>query len=115
MRADSGELITNGSKAIRGYDPLTGKELWRLLPIPKSNPHTILARELIYVTSGYAPIQPIYAIRPGATGTYHSGGKTPIASSPGVNSAAVLYADAFGLQRYGLIPARTRSCYGLQR
>ena len=24
------ELITNGSKAIRGYDPATGKELWRL-------------------------------------------------------------------------------------
>jgi len=63
------ELITNGSKAIRGYDPLTGKELWRLTPnseIPTPTP--FVARELIYVTSGYAPIQPIYAIRPGATG-----------------------------------------------
>jgi outer membrane protein assembly factor BamB len=27
-----------------------------------------VAHDLIYVTSGYAPIQPIYAIRPGATG-----------------------------------------------
>jgi len=24
------ELITNSTKAIRGYDPLTGKELWTL-------------------------------------------------------------------------------------
>ena len=24
------ELITHASKYIRGYDPLTGKELWRL-------------------------------------------------------------------------------------
>ena len=31
------ELIANGSKAIRGYDPLTGKELWRLHPKLRSN------------------------------------------------------------------------------
>jgi len=63
------ELITNGSKAIRGYDPVTGKELWRLTPNSEiTTPTPFVARELIYVTSGYAPIQPIYAIRPGATG-----------------------------------------------
>jgi len=63
------ELITNGSKAIRGYDPLTGKELWRLTPNSEvTTPTPFVARDLIYVTSGYAPIQPIYAIRPGATG-----------------------------------------------
>jgi len=66
---DRAELITNGSKAIRGYDPMTGKELWRLTPnseIPTPTP--FVARDLIFVTSGYAPVQPIYAIRPGATG-----------------------------------------------
>lgn len=63
------ELITNGSKAIRGYDPLTGKELWRLTPNSEiTTPTPFVARELIFVTSGYAPVQPIYAIRPGATG-----------------------------------------------
>ncbi len=63
------ELITNGSKAIRGYDPATGKELWRLTPNSEvTTPTPFVARDLIYVTSGYAPIQPIYAIRPGATG-----------------------------------------------
>ncbi len=63
------EIITNGPKAIRGYDPLTGRELWRLGPMSEiTTPTPFVARDLIYVTSGYAPIQPIYAIKPGATG-----------------------------------------------
>ena len=63
------ELITNGSKAIRGYDPATGKELWRLTPNSEvTAPTPFVAHDLIFVTSGYAPIQPIYAIRLGASG-----------------------------------------------
>ena len=63
------ELIANGSKAIRGYDPLTGRELWRLTPNSEiTTPTPFAARNLIYVTSGYAPLQPIYAIKPGAEG-----------------------------------------------
>lgn len=63
------EVITNGSKAIRGYDPLTGKELWRLTPNSEvTTPTPFVAHDLIFVTSGYAPIQPIYAIKPGASG-----------------------------------------------
>ncbi len=63
------ELIANGSKAIRGYDPLTGKELWRLSPNSEiTTPTPFVAHDLIFVTSGYAPVQPIYAIRPGANG-----------------------------------------------
>ncbi|MDX6611862.1 MAG: hypothetical protein QOD75_1048 [Blastocatellia bacterium] len=63
------ELITNGSRAIRGYDPATGKELWRLTPNSEvTTPTPFAAHDLIFVTSGYAPIQPIYAIRPGANG-----------------------------------------------
>ncbi len=63
------ELITNGSKAIRGYDPATGKELWRLTPNSEvTTPTPIVAHDLIFVTSGYRPIQPIYAIKLGATG-----------------------------------------------
>src|SRR5258706_3177385 len=63
------ELITNGSKAIRGYDPLTGKELWRLTPnseIPTPTP--FVARELCYCTKGSTPTEPLYAIQPRATG-----------------------------------------------
>ena len=63
------EIITNGSKAIRGYDPATGKELWRLTPNSEvTTPTPFVAHDLIFVTSGYRPIQPIYAIRPGANG-----------------------------------------------
>jgi outer membrane protein assembly factor BamB len=63
------ELIANGSKAIRGYDPATGKELWHLSPNSEvTTPTPFVANDLIFVTSGYAPIQPIYAIKPGAVG-----------------------------------------------
>lgn len=63
------ELIANGSRAIRGYDPATGKELWRLSPNSEvTTPTPFVAHDLIFVTSGYAPIQPIYAIKPGANG-----------------------------------------------
>jgi outer membrane protein assembly factor BamB len=63
------EVITNGTRAIRGYDPMTGKELWRLTPNSEvTTPTPFAARDLIFVTSGYRVIQPIYAIRPGATG-----------------------------------------------
>lgn len=65
------ELITNASNYIRGYDPLTGKELWKLSGSSKiATPTPIMADGLIYVTNGYIipGIQPIYAIRPGASG-----------------------------------------------
>lgn len=63
------ELVANGTKAIRGYDPQTGKELWRLTPNSEiTTPTPIVAHDLIYVTSGYRPVQPIYAIRLGASG-----------------------------------------------
>lgn len=63
------ELVTNATKAIRAYDPATGKELWRLGPNSEvATPTPIFAHDLIYVTTGYRVIQPIYVIRPGATG-----------------------------------------------
>jgi outer membrane protein assembly factor BamB len=62
-------VVTNGSRAIRGYDPATGKELWRLTPNSEvTTPTPFAAHDLIFVTSGYRIIQPIYAIRPGANG-----------------------------------------------
>ncbi len=63
------ELVTAGAKAIRGYDPMTGKELWTLGPMSEiATPTPFAAHDLIFVTSGYRPIQPIYAIKPGASG-----------------------------------------------
>lgn len=63
------EIVTAGAKAIRGYDPTTGKELWKLGPMSEiATPTPFAALDLIFVTSGYRPVQPIYAIKPGASG-----------------------------------------------
>ena len=62
------ELITNGT-TIKGYDPATGKELWSLAPNSEVTVATpIIAHDLFYVTAGYPPVRPVYAIRPGASG-----------------------------------------------
>jgi len=62
------ELIANGP-TVRGYDPATGAELWRLAPNSEVTVATpVVAHDLIFVTAGYTPVQPIYAIRPGMKG-----------------------------------------------
>ncbi len=67
---DHTELITNGTEHIMGYDPMTGRELWKLHGTSLiSIPTPFIADGLIYVTSGYRrEIQPIYAILPGSSG-----------------------------------------------
>jgi outer membrane protein assembly factor BamB len=63
------ELITNATRAARGYDPLTGKELWRLKGNPEVTATTPIASNgLIFICNSYRPNQPIYAIRAGAIG-----------------------------------------------
>jgi dipeptidyl aminopeptidase/acylaminoacyl peptidase/ankyrin repeat protein/outer membrane protein assembly factor BamB len=63
------ELVTNATKFARGYDPLTGEELWRLGRHAEITvPTPIFGQGLVFITSGYRPVQPIYAIRPGARG-----------------------------------------------
>jgi outer membrane protein assembly factor BamB len=63
------ELITNATRAARGYDPLTGKELWRLSGNPEVTATTPIAgHDLIFICNSYRPNQPIYAIRAGASG-----------------------------------------------
>ena len=63
------ELVTNGSKFIRGYDPASGKELWRLGGSSKiTAPTPVASNDLIIVASGRRPEAPIFAIRAGANG-----------------------------------------------
>lgn len=63
------EVVTNASQYARGYDPATGKELWRLAKKSEATiPMPVIGRELVYITSGNRPIQPIIAVRPGAAG-----------------------------------------------
>lgn len=62
-------LVTNATKAIRGYDALTGKELWTLRGNSQVvTPTPIMAHGLVFVVAGYPPERPIYAIRPNARG-----------------------------------------------
>jgi outer membrane protein assembly factor BamB len=65
------ELVTNGIRGIRGYDPATGKELWHLATensmIAGSTPVVALG-DLFVVGNGYRPLKPIYAIRRGVRG-----------------------------------------------
>jgi outer membrane protein assembly factor BamB len=63
------QLVTNASKYIRGYDPRTGKELWRLGGSSKiTAPTPIFADGVFVVASGRAPERPIFAIKPDARG-----------------------------------------------
>jgi outer membrane protein assembly factor BamB len=54
---------------VRGYDPETGKLRWTLAPNSEITIATPIAGpDLVYVTGGYPPARPIYAIRPGFAG-----------------------------------------------
>lgn len=70
------ELIANGT-VIRGYDPHTGEEFWSLGPNSYITiPTPVVGPDLVYVTGGYQPIRPIYAVRPGARGDISPGAGT---------------------------------------
>lgn len=63
-------LIVNGFHHAGGYDPLTGRELWRLsgggdIPVPTP----IVAHDLIFLSSAHGPSSPLCAVRPSAHGT----------------------------------------------
>ncbi len=65
---DGDELIVNGS-TIHAYDPETGIELWSLGP----NSELVVATPIVhngvaFVSAGYPPIKPIYAVPAGMRG-----------------------------------------------
>jgi outer membrane protein assembly factor BamB len=62
------QIVTNGPK-IRGYDPATGKLLWTLSPNSEVTVGTpVVGNGVVYVTGGYPPARPVYAIKPNASG-----------------------------------------------
>jgi outer membrane protein assembly factor BamB len=64
-----GELVTNAPKFIRGYDPATGQELWRLGRSSNiTAPTPVFARDLIVVASGRRPNAPLFVVKAGARG-----------------------------------------------
>lgn len=70
VREGRSQVICNGYKRIGGYDLQTGKELWNLhgggdVPVPTP----VVAFDLIFITNAHGRQSPIYAIKPGVTGT----------------------------------------------
>jgi len=63
------ELVTNASNFIRGYDPDTGKELWRLGGSSKiTAPTPVFTDDFILVASGRRDEKPIFVLTPGSRG-----------------------------------------------
>jgi outer membrane protein assembly factor BamB len=62
------ELVASASEWIVGYDPSTGKELWRTKGVDSNAIHTpLVGHGLVIVTAGY-PTKAVIAIKPGGTG-----------------------------------------------
>jgi hypothetical protein len=69
MTPSGPQLVTNASKYIRGYDPRTGQELWRLGGSSKiTAPTPIFSDGVFIVASGRAPERPIFVVKPEARG-----------------------------------------------
>ena len=99
------ELVTNAANFIRGYDPRTGKELWRLGGSSKiTAPTPIFGGGLFVVASGRAPEAPIFVVRPGARGdvTLPGGQHEQPRHRLEPREPWAVHADAAGLRRPAL-------------
>jgi outer membrane protein assembly factor BamB len=64
---DHDELLIAGAKAVKGYDPNTGKELWTMSgPTHEVIPMIVVGKEMVYSCSGRNG--PTLALRPGGDG-----------------------------------------------
>lgn len=69
MTSSGPELVTNAPNFIRGYDPRTGRELWRLGHSSKiTAPTPIYSADQFLIASGRQPERPIFAVKAGARG-----------------------------------------------
>ena len=69
------ELITSGTKYYRGYDPLTGKELWRMADgVDVKIPTPIATNDLYFLGGGGSNARrAFYAVRAGVKGEIKPG------------------------------------------
>jgi outer membrane protein assembly factor BamB len=67
------EVVTAGNQLIQAYDPLTGRELWRMKGLESNAVTTPLVGEgVVVVSSGY-PQKVSVAVRPGGSGDVTNG------------------------------------------
>jgi outer membrane protein assembly factor BamB len=85
------ELVVNAS-VIRGYDPGTGKELWSLGPTSIQVVASPVTGQdnVLFVSSGYPPARPIYAVKPGIRG------KHEVYSAEDAAAASLVWRDERG-------------------
>jgi outer membrane protein assembly factor BamB len=63
-----GRIVTNGP-IVRAYDAETGAEVWKLGPNSEVTVGTpVVGDGLVFVTGGYPPARPIYAVKSSARG-----------------------------------------------
>ena len=106
------ELVTNASNFIRGYDPETGEERWRLGGSSKiTAPTPVFSKDLVIVASGRAPERPIFAIKPGGERRYHArrGPDREPARHVAQDRPRFVHADAAHLRRHPLRPRQRRT------
>jgi len=85
---DGMEIVANASE-IRGYSLASGRQLWSLGPTSEQVVATpIVDGDILYVSSGYPPVKPIYAVKPGIRG------KVEIV--PGAKDQHLLWSDDRG-------------------
>jgi outer membrane protein assembly factor BamB len=85
---DGVEVVANAS-TIRGYDADDGRELWSLRPTSEQVVATpVVDGGILYVSSGYPPVRPIYAVKPGVRGK--------LELTPGAPDPRLLWSDARG-------------------
>jgi outer membrane protein assembly factor BamB len=85
---DGVELVANAS-SIRGYRASDGRELWSLGPTSEQVVATpVVDGGILYVSSGYPPVKPIYAVKPGLRGE--------VEATPGESDERFLWSDARG-------------------
>ncbi|HVL66910.1 MAG TPA: PQQ-binding-like beta-propeller repeat protein [Vicinamibacterales bacterium] len=69
FKADGRDVIVTNGPKIRGYDARTGELVWTLGPNSEVTVGTpVVGDGLVYVTGGYPPVRPIYAVKPTAAG-----------------------------------------------
>jgi outer membrane protein assembly factor BamB len=77
------ELVTSGSLYYRGYDPLTGKELWRLRDDSQVKvPSPVVAHDLFYLSGGNPRGRELYVARPGGQVAWRKERGSPYTPTP---------------------------------
>ena len=111
------EIVTQATNFSRGYDPDTGKELWRYSGNSEiAIPTPIVGPGFVVITNGYRGVQPIFALKPGATGDITLKGDDTKGASLRLEhqTRRSVHPDAGDLRRSALCAAERRCLHVVQ-